>query len=136
MRGWAAVQLGEKQILEARHLEQMTAEEQEVLGEVFAVPPPLITRFIKGRYKPEWNADQVAKEFRACITDYKFLVHTWNEFVSLEGDSPKKEARQALQAGDVAKAWQLYPVDRGGRPPPPQNLRIAADPAGGSQPNK
>ena len=111
-------------------LTQMSKAEKDSLAKLFQVPLPVVTKFIEGiATKPQTDAEIFAKDLRAAITDYRFLVHVWNEFVSLEQDSPKREARQALAAGDVEKAWQLYPAPTANhpKPPPPQNLRIVSD---------
>src|SRR5262249_40189380 len=104
--------------------------EKDSLTKLLQVPPGVVTRFIDNVSKnPKPDAQALARDLTVCVTDYRFLVHVWNEFVSLEQDSPKKEARQALAAGDVEKAWQLYPAPTGSNhnPTPPQGLRIVSD---------
>jgi len=111
-------------------LTQMSDQEKDSLAKLLHVPTSVVTKFIAtSSTTPQTDAETFAKELRACVIDYRFLVHVWNEFVSLEQDSPKKEAREALAAGDVEKAWQLYPTPTGShpKPPPPQNLRIVSD---------
>lgn len=135
----AKLQVGRDLKIDLAALSHLSSEEKESLAKVLHVPTSVVSRFVESFSSSRvTDAEGLAKELRACVTDYRFLTHVWNEFVSLEQDSPKKEARQALATGDVEKAWQLYPTPTGGRqkPPPPQNLRIAVDSGAGKPPSK
>jgi len=135
----AKLQVGRDLKIDLAALSHLSSEEKESLAKVLHVSPTVVSKFVESFSSNRVaDAEGLSKELRACVTDYRFLVHVWNEYVSLEQDSPKKEARQALATGDVEKAWQLYPTPTGGRqkPPPPQNLRIAVDSGGEKPPNK
>lgn len=124
------LQIGRTFSLSMTALNTISVQEKDALAKLLNVPQTVVSNLIASCVKEQWaDADTLGKELRACITDYKFLVHVWNEFVSLEQESPKKEARAALAAGEVEKAWQLYPAPASDhpKPPPPLNLRIVKD---------
>ena len=109
-------------------LAQLSTQEKEALAGQFGVPAGVIGKVIErvaSHSQP--SADQFAKELRTAVVDYRFLQGEWKRYnPPAEGRKIKADALQALQGGDISKAWELY--DGLQRPAPPGNLRIVAQP--------
>ncbi len=112
-------------------LAQLSPREKDSLAQAFDVPVGVIDNLLKrvGATSPS-KPEQVAQELRTAVIDYRFLQIEWDRYhPPTEGQRIKTTALAALQAGDLAKAWELY--DRLRKPPapaPPTNLRVIAQP--------
>jgi hypothetical protein len=115
-------------------LAQLSTRDMDALAGQFGVPAPVIAKLVQrasGNLAP--GAAQFAQDLRTAVVDYRFLQGEWGRYhPPTEGQPAKADALQALQAGDIAKAWALYdslgiPPAPGIAPPqPPANLRIVA----------
>jgi hypothetical protein len=109
-------------------LAQLSTHEKEALAGQFKVPVGVIDRLAQqlARSSPP-AAGQLAQEIRTAVIDYRFLQIEWAGYhPPAEGQETKTAALEALQAGDISKAWELY--DALGRPPPPTMLRVVDQP--------
>ncbi len=117
-------------------LAQLAPREKEALAGQFGVPVGVIDRLMQrlaGSSPPA--ADQLAQEIRTAVIDYKFLQIEWDRYhPAAEGQKTKAAALDALQTGDITKAWELYDGLRRplapaiAAPAPPSNLRVIAQP--------
>lgn len=132
----ALLQVGGVVNMDATRLPQLSTNEMEALAGQFKVPVGVINRLAQqfARSSPP-AAGQLAQEIRTAVIDYKFLRIEWERYhPPTEGLKTKAAALEALQAGDINKAWELY--DALGRPQapaiaapaPPANLRVVAQP--------
>ena len=121
---------------DAARLAQLSTREQEALAGQFGVPVGVITKVVQrlASGSPP-AADQLAQELRTAVIDYRFLQIEWKRYhPPAEGQRSKVAALEALQAGDIGKAWELYDALRKpqapaiGAPAPPVNLRVVAQP--------
>jgi hypothetical protein len=78
---------------------------------------------------PDWcgrtlpDVTQLAQDLRTAAVDYRFLQGEWQRYnPPAEGGIIKTHALQALQGGDLGKAWELY--DGLPRPASPADLRV------------
>ena len=114
--------------MDATRLAHLSTNEAEALAGQFKVPVGVINRLAQ-RFacSSPLAAEQLAQEIRTAVIDYRFLQIEWERYhPSAEGQKTKAAALEALQAGDIGKAWELY--DALGRPSPPANLRVVAGP--------
>ena len=117
-------------------LAQLSIQEKEALAEQFSVPVAVIDKLVErvvSNSPP--TADQLAQALRTAIIDYRFLQSEWDRYhPPTEGQKTKAAALEALQAGDLSKAWELYDglakpeAPAIGRPAPPTNLRVVPGP--------
>jgi hypothetical protein len=109
-------------------LARLSVQEKEALAGQFGVPAGVIGKVTERAVNhPPESAAQFAEDIRAAVIDYRFLRGEWQRYTPpTEGQKLKANALEALQAGDISKAWKLY--DGLQRPAPPGNLRIAAQP--------
>jgi hypothetical protein len=124
----ALVQVGGVVNMDATRLAHLSTNETEALAGQFKVPVGVINRLAQqfARTSPP-AVQQLAQEIRTAVIDYRFLQIEWERYhPPAEGQQTKAAALEALQAGDISKAWKLY--DALGRPPPPANLRVVAQP--------
>jgi hypothetical protein len=117
-------------------LAQMPASDMDTLASQFAVPTAVIAKVVQkvsGTLAP--SAAEFAESLRTAVIDYRFLRGEWDRYhPPQEGLPTKNDALQALQAGDVAKAWALYdslgipPAPAAAPPQPPGNLHVVSGP--------
>jgi hypothetical protein len=115
-----------------KRLAQPSSKEQETLASQLGVPTGVIGKTLeRASNNPAASAAQLVQDIRTAVIDYRFLQGEWGRYTPpAEGQKLKADALQALQAGDISKAWQLYdglqkPQAPGIAPPqPPTNLRI------------
>ncbi|HOX56421.1 MAG TPA: hypothetical protein P5205_06945 [Candidatus Paceibacterota bacterium] len=115
---------------------QLSARETEILAGKFEVPAGVIAEVARSLSdNPQPRAAQLAHELRTAVVDYRFLQSEWGRYrPPLEGQQVKTAALDALESGDIAKAWTLYDaLDKPqapavSRPAPPGNLRIVTGP--------
>lgn len=122
--------------MDVTRLAQLSFQEKEALARQFSVPVGVIDNLVErvaSNSSPA--AGQFVQELRTAVIDYKFLQIEWDRFhPPTEGQQTKSNALAALQAGDLAKAWELYDgLARPGapaiaRPAPPTNLRVVVGP--------
>jgi hypothetical protein len=122
--------------IDVTRLAQISVQEKEALAGQFSVPVGVIKTLVEriASNSPP-TADQFVQELRTTVIDYKFLQIEWDRFhPPAEGQQTKSNALAALQAGDLAQAWDLYDgLARPGapaitRPVPPTNLRVVLKP--------
>jgi hypothetical protein len=96
------------------------------LAEQFGVPVAVVMTFLRhtGHDEP-FAPGHLAQALPITIMDYKYLKERWNRYHPPTGQQDlKTKALQALEAGEVARAWEMFcalPVPR-----PPAGLRIVA----------
>jgi hypothetical protein len=109
-------------------LAQLSSQEKEALAGQFGVPARVIDKVAeRAASNPSPSAAQLAQDLRTAVVDYRFLLGEWTRYnPPAEGQQLKAAALQALQSGDISKAWELY--DGLQRPAAPGNLRVVAGP--------
>jgi len=113
-------------------LAKLSAREKEALAGQFGVPVAVIDKLVQRvASSSTLTAGQFAEELRTAVVDYRFLQIEWKRYhPPAEGQKTKAAGLEALQAGDISKAWELYDGLRRpqapaiGAPPPPANLRV------------
>ena len=113
-------------------LAQLSTQDKATLAGQFAVPAGVIGKVAdRAATNGPPNAAQFAQAIRTAVIDYRFLQGEWGRYhPPPEGQPVKTDALQALQAGDINKAWQLYDALEKPQapslrlPPPPTELRI------------
>ena len=122
--------------IDVARLAQLSTQEKEALTGQFSVPVGIIDKLVErvASNSPP-AADQLAQELRTAVIDYKFLQIEWDRYhPPTEGQQTRSNALAALQAGDLANAWELYDgLARPGapaitRPALPTNLRVVSEP--------
>jgi hypothetical protein len=116
-------------------LAELSARDLAALAGQFAVPTAVIAKVIQRvAANSELRATRLAQELRTAVVDYRFLHGEWDRYhPQQENQQTRTDALQALQAGDIAKAWVLYdnlglPSAPGSAPPaPPTNLHVNTD---------
>jgi hypothetical protein len=122
--------------MDVTRLSQLSVQQKERLAGQFSVPVGVIDTLVEHvASNPPPAADQLVQELRTAVIDYKFLRIEWDRYhPPTEGQQTKSDALAALQAGDLAKAWELYDgLERPGapaitRPAPPTNVRVVLGP--------
>ena len=117
-------------------LAQLSVGEKEALAGQFGVPVGVIDTLVQRvASSPPPAADQFAQVLRTAVVDYRFLQTEWKRYhPPAEGQKTKAAGLEALQAGDISKAWELYDGLRKPQAPaiaapaPPVNLRIVTPP--------
>ena len=122
--------------MDTTRLAQLSTREKEALAGQFRVPIGVIDKLAqRPAHSSPPAADQLAQEVRTAVIDYRFLQIEWERYhPPAAGQKTKVAALEALQAGDISKAWELY--DGLGRPQapaiaapaPPANLRVVGQP--------
>jgi hypothetical protein len=109
-------------------LPQLSIQEKEALAGQFRIPTAVIGKVVeRAANRPQPDAAQLAKDLRTAAVDYRFLQGEWQRYnPPAEGGMIKTNALQALQGGDLSKAWELY--DALPRPAPPAILRVISAP--------
>ena len=109
-------------------LARLSVRDKEALAGQFGVPAGVIGKVAEhAANTPPRGAAQLAQDIRTAVIDYRFLHGEWERYnPPTEGQKTKADALEALQAGDISKAWALY--DGLQKPAPPGNLRIVAQP--------
>jgi hypothetical protein len=130
------LEIGRAAKTDITQLAELSTREQESLAAQFEVPAGVIAKVLQGAAtNPQRAAAQFAQELRTAVIDYRFLQGEWGRYhPPSEGQKTKADALEALQAGDIAKAWALYDGLRKPEAPgiaaplPPANLRVVAGP--------
>ena len=113
-------------------LAQLSMREKEALAGQFSVPVGVIDKLVErvATDSPP-SADRLIQELRTTVIDYRFLHIEWDRYhPPAEGMQTRSNALEALQAGDLAKAWELYDglarpaAPAIAKPAPPTNLRV------------
>ncbi len=128
------LQVGSEVKTDIVRLAQLTSGAAEALAARFGVPTAVIARLAqRAANSPPPSTAQIAQELRTAVIDYRFLRGEWDRYhPPAEGQQTKVNALEALQAGDLAKAWSLYDglakpaAPAVARPAPPTNLRVVA----------
>ena len=117
-----------------KRLAQLSIQDSEALAGQFGVPAGVIGKVAERAVNnPPLDAAQLAQDLRTAVVDYRFLQGEWKRYnPPPEGQKIKADALQALQTGDISKAWELYdglqkpPAPSIARPPPPTGLRVVS----------
>lgn len=73
----------------------------------------------------ELKGEELAREFRIAIIDYRYLSERWARYRPPAGEeSVKIEAMKCLQTADLQRSWQMYIGLQ--KPKPPEGLRITS----------
>ena len=126
------IEVGGSVKTDLKRLAQFSSKEKEALAGQFGVPAGVIDKLVQRvSHSSQPSADQFAQDLRAAVIDYRFLQGEWNRYSPPpEGQTIKADALQALQTGDISKAWELYDglnkpqAPSIARPPPPTGLRV------------
>lgn len=120
--------VGDTPSADLHRLARLSAQQKEALADPFGVPASVLGKVLdSATNSPPPDAAQLAQDLRTAVIDYRFLHGEWERYhPPAEGQQTKADALQAMQSGDIAKAWELY--DGLQRPAPPANLRVAAQP--------
>ena len=119
------LEIGGKQKIDISRLDQLAAQEKETLAGQFDVPVGVIDCLLQGcTSQAPADATGLAGKLRVTVIDYKYLLEQWTQYLPPSGtEKVKADALQALQSGDIDKAWKMY-VDLP-RLKPPTGFRIA-----------
>ena len=109
-------------------LAQLSIPEREALAGQFRVPAGVIGKVAERSSKNSPpNTAQFIQDIRTAVVDYRFLQGEWQRYhPPAQGQKVQADALQALEVGDINKAWELYDGLR--RPAPPGNLRSVGQP--------
>jgi hypothetical protein len=111
--------------IDVRRLAQISSKEKETLAGQFGVPAGVIGKVAERAANNP--AEQFAQDIRTAVVDYRFLLGEWNRYhPPTEGQKIKADALQALQTGDIIKAWELYDGLQRPAPPTRTNLRVVS----------
>jgi hypothetical protein len=119
------LEVGGQQKIDVSQLAQLTRQERETLAGQLDIPAGAVDNLLEGCSKQaSAGAAEVAGKLRVMVVDYKYLLERWTQYHPPTGaEAVKTAALQALQSGDLDKAWTLYTTLP--RPVPPTGLRIA-----------
>jgi len=119
------LEVGGKQKIDVSRLAQLTAPDKQTLAGQLAVPVVVIDCLLRGcTNQPPADATGLAGKLRVTAIDYKYLLEQWTQYhPPTGGEKVKADALQALQGGDLEKAWAMYVTLP--RPEPPGGFRIA-----------
>lgn len=114
--------------LDVARLGLLSTQEKAALADQLGVPVGVVDKAVqRAAGTSSLDAGQLAQVLRIAVIDYRFLKQEWDGYhPATEGQQTKTTALEALQAGDISKAWELYDGLR--RPAPPTNLRIVSGP--------
>jgi len=126
--GKTTLEVGGTVKTDLNRLARLSDPDQETLAGQFGVPAGVIAKVAEhAAENPPGDAAQAAQRLRTAVIDYRFLRGEWERYnPPTEGQKVKADALEALQAGDISRAWELY--DGLQRPAPPGSLRIVAQP--------
>ena len=124
----ATLEVGGTVKADLSRLAQLSTQEKEALAGQFGVLAGVIGKLAeRAASNPPPIAELLAQDLRTAVVDYRFLQGEWKRYnPPAEGQKIKADALQALQAGDLSKAWELY--DGLQRATPPGKVRIVAGP--------
>jgi hypothetical protein len=117
-------------------LGRLSTGEKEALEGQLKVPVRVIEKLVQRLASdPQVAGGQLAEVVRTTVIDYRFLQIEWERYhPQMAGQKTKDAALEALQAGDIGTAWELYdglhrPQAPTVAPPaPPANLRVVGQP--------
>lgn len=119
------IQVGGQIRFELTNLAQLPIAQRQAMAEVLEVPPAVVNQFFSsqdGNLSEVGAAANFAAQLRATVVDHHFLQDWWTRFSPPpQWQTLKSEALESLQAGQLAKVWELYLTLL--RPAPPKNLR-------------
>ena len=132
----ATLEVGGTVKTDLARLARLSIQEREALAGQFGVPGGVIGKVVeRAANTPRPDAAQLAQDIRTAVIDYRFLRGEWERYhPPADGQKIRADALQALQTGDISKAWELYdglqnPQAPGiAPPPPPTNLRVVSQP--------
>ena len=104
------LEVGGRMKIDTSRLDQLSTSQKEALAGRYAVPAGVVDKFLE-RFAQEGSSDapRVAAKFRITVIDYKYLLEFWTKYPSAAGnENIKADALQALQVGDLNKAWKMF----------------------------
>ena len=106
----ALLEVGGKVKTDTTRLAKLSAPDKEALAGQFGVPVAVIDKLVRRVASGSTpTAGQFAQELRTAVVDYRFLQLEWKRYhPPAEGQKTKAAGLEALQAGDISKAWELY----------------------------
>jgi hypothetical protein len=119
------LEVGGKQKIDVSRLDQLTTPEKETLAGQLEVPVVVLDCLLRGcTNQTPADATGLAGKLRVTAIDFKYLLEQWTQYhPPTGGEKVKTDALQALQGGDLEKAWAMYVTLP--RPEPPGGFRIA-----------
>ena len=119
--------VGEEVKVDISRWDQLPGHQKRTLADQFDVPVSVVDKFLE-RFanNAQPNMERLGQELRTQVIDYKYLQEKWARYIPPAGkEKSKADAFQALQDGDIDKAWETYLALP--RPGPPDGLRIVKD---------
>ena len=122
----ATLDVGGKVKIDVSQSEQLSDQQKEALADRFEVPVGVVSKLlVRFSKQSPVDAAQVAQELRITVIDYKYLQERWRQYLPPIGKAEvKTNALQALQVGEIDKAWEMYVALP--RPSAPTGLRIVS----------
>jgi len=119
------LEVGGKQKIDISRLDQLTTPDKQTLAGQLEVPVVVLDCLLRGcTNQTPADATGLAGKLRVTAIDYKYLLERWTQYhPPTGGEKVKTDALQALQGGDLEKAWAMYLTLP--RPEPPGGVRIA-----------
>jgi hypothetical protein len=123
------IRVGNLGTLHLDRLSKMSDQEAKIPAAELGVPTGLVMGVAKmASEEPGVSGAEVARQLRAAVIDFRFLLAELTCFHPSPNEQAAKEAvLLALLNGDLPSVWKFYcglPWPQA--PPPPQNLRITA----------
>ena len=120
----ATLEVGDNVKIDVSRPDQLPDQQKEALADQFEVPVGVINKlFVRFSNPPPTDAAHAAQELRTTVIDYKYLQERLNKYHPPSGgEAVKTNALQALQVGDIDKAWEMYIAIP--KPSAPTKLRI------------
>jgi hypothetical protein len=124
--GQSTLDVGSKVKIDVSQSEQLPDQQKEALASRFQVPVGVVSKLlVRCSKQSPGDAARVAQELRTIVTDYKYLHERWTRYRPPTGkEEVKTSALQALQDGEIDKAWEIYVALP--RPSAPTGLRIVS----------
>lgn len=121
----ATLDVGGRMKIDVSRLDQLNEQQKGALAEWYAVPAGVVDKFQES-FTQEASSDaaRAATKLHVTMIDYKYLLERWTKYLAPAGkEKIKTDALEALQVGDLDKAWKMF-LDLP-RPKSPTGLRIA-----------
>jgi hypothetical protein len=116
--------VGGKLKIDVSRFGQLTRQQKDTLAGQFAVAASVVDKF-QANWTNNVSIDpaQVAGKLRVMMIDCKYLLEQWTQYLPPAGkEKVKADALEALRAGDIDKAWEMF-LDLP-RPAPPAGFGV------------
>jgi hypothetical protein len=106
----ATLEVGGKLKIVLNRPEPLSTQARATFTNEFQVPLAVVDRLWERLFQSTPpSAEQATNALRQTVLDYKYLHQKWTQYrPPREKEGIKTDAFQALQAGDLDKAWELY----------------------------